>query len=502
MLKTTTFLLLFFSSIFILAQAEYNMQNATVTDCSGILYDSGGENEMYGPNEDFTFTICPDPTPVCMHIDFRVVQMESYYENLEVYDGSDTNGTLLLFHNDGIERITPLKAYSGCITIKFTSDYEAELQGWKATWNCFAEDCPPIVNRPNEQDCEGALVICQEISTNKFAYLGEGNVLNEISDSHSCLLSGEKNSVWHKLNVNENGDLAFSIIPNKLDDDYDWAVFNITDTPCSQIRNNSSLLVSCNYSSDLGITGATGATNQTTAGGEANNQNAKIPVKEGEIYAINISQFSVSENGFTIDFSDSSIPIGDTSPPIIENYNTFLKGSDSDVLQLNFSDDILCKTIEDLNLSIEGYELIYDTPCNETGYAQTFLFRIEPELEIDDYEVLLEGEIADACGNTATVNESFDLQIADLTDIEDVLQNPIHLYPNPSQHTIFVELPFTSMPKNTLIEVYDLTGQKLQSTHTINQQNAEIDVSDYPKGIYYLKVKIGERTWVEKVTIQ
>jgi hypothetical protein len=37
---------------------EYNMTNgAVLTDCQGILYDSGGEGNTYGQNENLTTTI-------------------------------------------------------------------------------------------------------------------------------------------------------------------------------------------------------------------------------------------------------------------------------------------------------------------------------------------------------------------------------------------------------------------------------------------------------------
>ncbi|MEZ4886108.1 MAG: T9SS type A sorting domain-containing protein [Chitinophagales bacterium] len=501
MQKTTTFLLPLLLSSLIFAQTEYTMQNATVADCSGILYDSGGPDADYNPNEKLVFTICPDPVPTCMQIDFGTVMMESNFDLLEVFDGSSTTSPQLLFHNTGLQTLPILNAYNGCITVRFRSDTDTQLTGWKATWNCFEEDCPIPIIRPNEQDCEGAIVVCQEVYSNLNPYYGEGHIPNEIDGQNTCLLSGEKNSVWYKLKAEDFGELAFSIIPYNLTDDYDWAVFNVTNNTCGEIYDNPSLLISCNYSSTAGITGPTGETNQTSALGEDKNQNKKITVKKGWVYAINISQFTTSPNGFILDFSASTIPIGDEVASIIEDKNVFLKGTEPDLLQLNFSEEVQCQTIEALNLSIEGYELTNETLCNETGYAQTFYYRIEPELPIGEYVLLLEGEIADVCGNTDTFSESFDLQIADLTDIEDALQNPIRFYPNPSQQTIFVELPI-SFNGNTHIEVYSVEGKILQNSKLENKKTVEIDVSHYPRGIYYLKVKVGASVWTEKVVVQ
>ena len=39
------------------AQVTYTMADTTVTDCFGELTDSGGEDDAYGNNENFTFTV-------------------------------------------------------------------------------------------------------------------------------------------------------------------------------------------------------------------------------------------------------------------------------------------------------------------------------------------------------------------------------------------------------------------------------------------------------------
>ncbi|MGB0931692.1 MAG: hypothetical protein ACPGVB_12995, partial [Chitinophagales bacterium] len=163
------------------AQATYNMSNNTVTDCEGTLYDSGGPTDGYGPNENFTFTICPSPAPTCIRLSLGTVFVESNFDAIEVYDGPDDTSPLLLFHNDGLQTIPNLEASSGCITVVFTSDLDTHLSGWEASWSCFTEECPEFVSVPNEQDCLGAIPLClgEYIETNSF--IGEGNVLDEIS---------------------------------------------------------------------------------------------------------------------------------------------------------------------------------------------------------------------------------------------------------------------------------------------------------------------------------
>lgn len=82
---------------------------------------------------------------------------------------------------------------------------------------------------PTVQDCPCAIPICQNIYTEVNAYSGQGNLFPEINKTISCLGQGEKNDVWYTFTVQSSGSLAFSITPNVLADDYDWAVYNLTN---------------------------------------------------------------------------------------------------------------------------------------------------------------------------------------------------------------------------------------------------------------------------------
>jgi len=80
-----------------------------------------------------------------------------------------------------------------------------------------------VAQVPTNQDCLGAIAICQNTFTESNAYSGTGNYLNEIDTVSSCLKSGEKNDVWYTFTVQTSGSLCFTITPNLPSDDYDWA---------------------------------------------------------------------------------------------------------------------------------------------------------------------------------------------------------------------------------------------------------------------------------------
>ena len=57
---------------------------------------------------------------------------------------------------------------------------------------------------PNDQDCLGAIAVCQAIYYTEISYSGTGNYLNEINSGPSCMDSGELNDVWYIINVKKS----------------------------------------------------------------------------------------------------------------------------------------------------------------------------------------------------------------------------------------------------------------------------------------------------------
>lgn len=159
-----------------------------------------------------------------------------------------------------------------------------------------------------EQDCEDAILVCQNKYTFEQSYVGSGSTANEINPNNSCLGAGEQNSVWFKFKANTSGDLNFTITPGSTAD-YDWAVYNITHASCAEIFTSNILQVGCNFSPLPGATGPNG-----TFGPQ---YTAPIQVAAGNVFVIVVSQFSGQLDGFTIDFSSSTADIYDAVPPAV-----------------------------------------------------------------------------------------------------------------------------------------------------------------------------------------
>ena len=91
-------------------------------------------------------------------------------------------------------------------------------------------------------DCTTAAVLCNgDIFDQPSSYGGFG--AQEVTPTNSCWLNGgERQSKWFKFTIGISGSLRFNINPNNPEDDYDWALWDIT-SGCSNKGN----AIGCNW---------------------------------------------------------------------------------------------------------------------------------------------------------------------------------------------------------------------------------------------------------------
>ncbi len=294
---------------------------------------------------------------------------------------------------------------------------------------------------PTIQDCLGAIPVCQQVYMEDISAVGSGNFTNEINTSISCT-AGELNSIWYIFTANEDGELGFVITPNNLNDDYDWSLYDLTNATCDQIFTNSSLQVSCNAAGGFschGETGATGATNfdEQGAGCNANPPsqfagfnpfNALVPMQAGNTYALMVSNWTGSQNGYSIDFGlstglgiiDETLPeLGDIVTPTQCNQNT---------IEVEFSEFIQCSTIDAANFQLIGpggpYTLNISSGACDVGGMQerNFTLTINPPISSrGDFalDLVTNGtdEVLDLCNNPAQ-SFTYEFSVDDPIDVE------------------------------------------------------------------------------------
>ena len=202
---------------------------------------------------------------------------------------------------------------------------------------CVFSSLIALSQNPTTQDCAGAIQVTQSSYYFPNGFSGNGNIPDEIPSGQNCpnhcLHYGEKNSVWFRVEIQQSGTFGFLITPNSSDTDFDWAVYDITNSTCDDLYLNSALQRSCNVSAETGTTGATGyfLDCQGIGGQPYNNF---ITVDSGEVYVIIVNNFSDNQDGFTIEFDYSATSIDVYS---VENQMSVYPNPVDDVLHIHLN---------------------------------------------------------------------------------------------------------------------------------------------------------------------
>jgi hypothetical protein len=280
---------------------------------------------------------------------------------------------------------------------------------------------------PTVQDCLGAIPVCQEIYVEENSYSGDGNYHNEIYEDLPCdgacpgsCLAGEINSVWYILTVQESGLLRMIIDPVDNDDDYDWAVYDLTDLRCSDIYSNyPQMQRSCNAYGQLpngntGISTAQGGSSNCNNCGGTNKWNADLAVTEGETYVLVVENWSGTTQGYTLDFSASTaIIFDDAKPELAFVLSDGISCSDNEII-FEFSENVLCESVDPTDFQLTGpgdsYTIldVQGEACMVGGEMEKHytLFLDQPFISSGIYSLQLvpESDVHDACNNVAVAD--------------------------------------------------------------------------------------------------
>jgi gliding motility-associated-like protein len=121
-----------------IAQTTYKMSNLTVYDCKGKLTDSEGNKVnagWYASSEDIIFTICVSGASR-INISFTgAFNIEANADFLKVYNGKDTNATLIKKFDNNNKPSGSFAGSDSCITFYFHSDKYVNGEGFELSWD-------------------------------------------------------------------------------------------------------------------------------------------------------------------------------------------------------------------------------------------------------------------------------------------------------------------------------------------------------------------------------
>jgi len=242
-------------------------------------------------------------------------------------------------------------------------------------------------------------------------------------------MGGEINDVFYIITIQTDGILRFTLTPNNLYDDYDWSMFNMTNADCSQLYPDAlELQVSCNsFGYVLQPSGATGINTllgncENCNGPSASHGppfNKDLDVLAGETYLLNISNYSNSQEGYTLDFSASTATIYDDVPPVIDSILEEVPCSGMTELYFRFSENVLCEDVyhQEGSFTLTGpggvinITDVTNEDC-EIGANQSpgYYLQLDTIINTGSYILTIVGDIHDLCSNVA-LYESYPFEL-------------------------------------------------------------------------------------------
>ena len=111
--------------------------SANITSCTGVLADNGGITGNYSDNTNGIISIVPSGATQ-ITISFSVFDLETNFDSLFIYSGASITSPLIgsytgnLLPGNGI----PFIINGNAVTIKQTSDYSVNKEGFQMNWSC------------------------------------------------------------------------------------------------------------------------------------------------------------------------------------------------------------------------------------------------------------------------------------------------------------------------------------------------------------------------------
>ncbi len=179
--------------------------------------------------------------------------------------------------------------------------------------------------------------------------------------------------------------------------------------------------------------------------------------------------------------------------------------SDAAVLTINPATVITTQPVsvnanmgDDVTFSVvaEGSNLSYQWQFNNSDIigetADSYTITNVQVSNAGNYDVVVSGD----CGNLTS-------DIAVLTvasSVEDLAAFGINIYPNPSDGTFRIEIK--NKEKTADVSISDMTGKIIYSNKLNTSENYAIKLNDVSKGVYFMKINLGDKSVVSKLIIQ
>lgn len=496
----------------------------TISLCGGHIYDDGGANGDYSSSCNSTLIIMPDDTNMLVQLQ-GTYEVESGWDQLSIYDGSGTSGTLLFETSTSTSGTVPLvESTTGPLTIYFESDGSVCYDGFDLTVNCIpAPTCrkPMDVTVSNTTATDVTLSWTEmgsattwEIEYGNHGFtLGTGTLVSTTSNPYtiSSLTTGTAYDFYVRSNCGSG-------------DESDWA------GPIAATPGTYNMPTSGEYTvsmcggviyDDGGVDGnyspycdVTLVVNPETPGMMVH-LTGTFNLEEGydylEIYDGNTTDGTMlfdSETDATLDVTSTTGPLtiyfysdgsaqysGFALTVSCENGQTPQDSCDAPT-NLTYSE--LTHNSVKLDWAQEGtpdsWTINYkktsaDTWSTVNAFAHPYtITNLEAETEYEAY-------VTATCGTELSGESNHITFTTETNGINGYDVNNITLYPNPTTGLFTIE-NIGSKIQN--VEVYDVYG-KLINSIKVDDNTVSIDASSFASGVYFTRITTEQGTTTVRV---
>ncbi len=125
----------------------------------------------------------------------------------------------------------------------------------------------------------------------------------------------------------------------------------------------------------------------------------------------------------------------------------------------------------------------YASPSSTTALASGTLF-VTPVLTSGTYTYYAQ---AQSCTNSPSMT-AISVSVSTCTGLNKSIENAnaIYLYPNPTKDKLNIVL--SALVANSEIKIYDALGSFIYTNNYLSASKIEIDMSQFPNGIYFIQI--------------
>lgn len=492
--------------------------------CGEKFYDTGGPNNDYSNNENYSLLIVSDDPANFVSINFLELAVENGFDFLRIYDGDDASAPELSPPSGAQTPGTYTSSnVGGNLFVTFVSDYSSTRAGWNADIICSPN--PPCVPPT------GLLLTGNSETTASFS--------------------------WNAEAVATNGYL-FSVYEQDADPSVDPPVYSEAIPAGTVTATATGLEPATRYDAYIGSDCGGGNTSNRNilnfntkypdpvCGGKfydtggpdgefQNNENYTITISPDNLGDIVTATFLFVENTM---FDILTVDIGDGVAQIVPeipngaNPRAYTSIASDGVLVFHFVStainpnpgwdaDITCEAVvcpqaqnfetstvlpnsatftwNNVIEAVNGYEFsVYnegDDPTTDTPiYSETIGEGTNTATATGlEAETIYDAYLISNC--TSNISDAVMIQFTTLTlGVDDINSISFNFYPNPTQGIV----NFKSNEIVEVIEVYNMLGQKVLSIAP-KSANFTADFSSVNSGVYFIKASINQTTSVYKI---